>query len=240
MKLRRKKKRNEKSLTDIAMSLETRDGLPITNFSTELIDNLRRMVTKIHYNEGLPKIISLTSAIGQEGVTYISWALGTTMANDLQKTVCVVELNWWSPTGSLQFAQDAGLAAVLNKEITLDKALISTNIENLSLLAAGHQPRRVQRATWARSDELQAVLHHISQEFDHILLDIPAVRTTSDAIPLASLGEACAVVVRQGVTDVSDVRLALDDLTHLPMLGVIMNFVTFDTPSFIMKLIPQL
>jgi Mrp family chromosome partitioning ATPase len=239
MKLRRKKKKNAMSLKDIAIALETSDGHPITYFSTDVIDNLRRMVTKIHYKDGLPKVISLTSAIRQEGVTYLSWALGTTIAIDLQKTVCVVELNWWNPTDHLQFAQDAGLAAVLNREIALDKAIIPTNNDNLSLLAAGHQPRRVQRAMWARSDLLQETLQQISEKFDHILLDIPAVRTTSDAIPLASLGDACALVVRQGITEVADVRLALDDITHLPMLGVIMNFVAFDTPSFIMKLIPQ-
>lgn len=238
MKLRRKKK-DESSLKDIAIALETKDGHTITHFSTELIDNLRRMVTRIHYTDGLPKIMSFTSAIRQEGVTYNSWAVGMTMANDLQKSVCIVELNWWSPAPQLNFAQNNNLAAVLNGDTRLEKAIIQTNHENLSLLPAGHQPRRTQRAIWARSSTLQNTLNQLGEQFDHVLLDVPAVRTTSDAIPLASLGNACAFVVRQGVTDITDVQLALDDLAHLPILGVIMNFVAFETPAFIMKLIPQ-
>lgn len=262
MKFRKNKKDNENTLADYGIPLRTKEGRPITHFPEELLDNLRRMVTRIHYKDKLPKIISLTSAIRQEGVTYISWAMGATIAADLQKTVCVVELNWWFPTEQLLFTQKdsvaavlngerkrdnhlehgrrcwAGLAAVLNGERELDNVRIPTNIENLSLLPAGHMPR-TQRTVWARSRELQEVVAQLSEQFDYVLLDVPAVRTTSDAIPLASLGDACSLVVRQGVTNITDVRLALDDIAHLPVLGVIMNFVAFETPSFITKFIPQ-
>ena len=262
MNIWKRKKNIKNTSADYGIPLRTKDGRSITYFPEELLDNLRRMVTRIHYKDKLPKIISLTSAIRQEGVTYIAWAMGATIATDLQKTVCVVELNWWFPTEQLVFTQKdsvaaafngeraldihlehgrscwAGLAAVLNGEWELDKVMIPTSIGNLSLLPAGRMPR-TQRTVWARSHELQAVIGHLRERFDYVLLDVPAVRTTSDAIPLASLGDACSLVVSQGVTNVTDVRLALDDIAHLPMLGVIMNFVDFDTPSFITKLIPQ-
>jgi Mrp family chromosome partitioning ATPase len=238
MKFRRKEIVTDTPVSDLITRLYTASGKPVAQFPNELIDHLRRMVTRIHYKDKLPQAISLTSAIRQEGVSYISWALGTTMAADLQKKVCVVELNWRYPAVQIQFGEDTGLAAVLSEKIELDEAIVSTNIENLSILPAGTLPPE-KSVIWARSNELQQIINHLGERFDHLLLDVPAVRTTSDAIPLASLGDACGLVVSQGVTSITDVRLALDDIAHLPMLGVIMNFVAFDTPSFITKFIPQ-
>lgn len=90
----------------------------------------------------------------------------------------------------------------------------------------------------ARSQELQDVINNLSTRFDFLILDIPAIHSTSDAIPLASLGDACCLVVRQGITTVEDVRLGLDEIDHIPMLGVVLNRVKLATPTFVTKLIP--
>ena len=71
------------------------------------------------------------------------------------------------------------------------------------------------------------------------MLDIPAVSATNDAVPLASLGDACCLVVHQGVTPIEKVRSTLDEIDHLTVLGVIMNKTHNYTPSFLLNLIPQ-
>jgi Mrp family chromosome partitioning ATPase len=238
MKFRLRNKIKANKQEDKIIALKTHDGKIITYLTVELLENLRRMVTRIYYKDGLPKKLSLTSAIRQEGVTYIAWALGMILAEDLQKKVCVLELNWWFPTEQLAFAQEQGVASLIKDELELDEAVIQTNFENLSLLPAGFLPQE-QRSIIARSDKLIEIIEQLSEQFDYVLLDIPAVRGTSDAIPLAAIADKCCLVVRQGVTDLADVRLALDDIGHLPILGVIMNSVSLNTPSILMKLIPQ-
>jgi Mrp family chromosome partitioning ATPase len=65
------------------------------------------------------------------------------------------------------------------------------------------------------------------------------VLSSSDAVALASLGSACCVVVQQGVTPINSVRLALDEIKHLPMLGVVLNQVRINTPNWVRNFLPQ-
>jgi Mrp family chromosome partitioning ATPase len=107
----------------------------------------------------------------------------------------------------------------------------------MALVPAGELPIE-RRPVIARSQVLLQIMEQLSKEFDHLILDVPAVRATTDAVPLASLGDACCLVIRQGVTNAEDVRLALDEIDHLPILGVILNQVMLKTPKAILKFIP--
>jgi hypothetical protein len=270
-----------------ALTLRTVDGAPLYTFPGELVDSIRHMETTLLYKGALPSRISMVAALREEGVTYTSLALATTLAYDLAVRVCVVELNWWAPSinlhpvgasntdseggaatprksrrskrrnGTSPTVHDAadstsggptetatpplsttGLAAVMVGSSSLDDALIQTAQPNLALLPAGNLSP-AQRPAIARGDALKACIEQLSRRFDHILLDIPAILATSDAIALASLGTGCCVVVRQGVTPVHSVRRALDDVKHLPMLGVVLNQSRIALPRWVRALVPQ-
>jgi len=233
IRLRRKKKAGLPPLV-----LPAGDGTPIYKFSGEVIDSLRYMVTRIMRNGQLPTRLAMVSALRGEGVTYISQALAATVANDMKARVCVVDLNWWWPSPIKLAARDnPGLAAVIAKEAKLDEVIEPTGWSNLALVPAGNMPVE-HRPVTARSQELREIIDDLSTRFDYLILDIPAIHSTSDSIPLASLGDACCLVIRQGITTVEDVRLALDEIDHLPIIGVVMNRVKLATPASIAKLIP--
>ncbi len=214
------------------------DGTPLQKFSGEVVDNLRYMVTRILRNGQLPSRLSMVSALRGEGVTYLSQALAATIAHDMKARICVVDLNWWWPSPAIMAANDnPGLAAVIAKEAKLDDVIAPTGWSNLVFIPAGNMAIE-HRPVMARSQELQDVINNLSTRFDFLILDIPAIHSTSDAIPLASLGDACCLVVRQGITTVEDVRLGLDEIDHIPMLGVVLNRVKLATPTFVTKLIP--
>jgi Mrp family chromosome partitioning ATPase len=205
------------------------------SFPPRVVDPIRYMIARISRNAPFPERLTMMASLRQEGVTYLSRALATTMATDLEARICVVELNWWWPSDSFEAP---GLAAVLSGEVTLKEAIVPTGLSNLSLLPAGHSGVE-KRSIFAHSLALQEVIEQLNQEYDHLILDLPAVRASTDAIPLSSLGTAACLVVRQGVTPIEDIRLALDDLDHLSILGVMMNQVHLNTPSFLLKYIPQ-
>ncbi|MBP6471774.1 MAG: CpsD/CapB family tyrosine-protein kinase [Chloroflexi bacterium] len=214
------------------------DGTPLQKFSGEVVDNLRYMVTRILRNGQLPSRLSMVSALRGEGVTYLSQALAATIAHDMKARICVVDLNWWWPSPAIMAANDnPGLAAVIAKEAKLDDVIAPTGWSNLMFIPAGNMAIE-HRPVMARSQELQDAINNLSTRFDFLILDIPAIHSTSDAIPLASLGDACCLVVRQGITTVEDVRLGLDEIDHIPMLGVVLNRVKLATPTFVTKLIP--
>lgn len=253
------------------------DRTPIGAYAPEVVAGLRRMITQMLYHGRLPARISILAALREEGVTYTSLALATTLASDLQVRVCAVELNWQSPgmpvaptriaatpaqvnghtatagrtsqrtalaekvngkAGRPRENGGPGLAGALNGTVTLDEALVATALPNLSLLPAGSLPPH-QHALMARSDALKACIEQLGRRFDHLILDVPAILSTSDAIALASLGTAGCMVVRHGVTPSAMVRQALDEVKHLPILGVVMNRARLHTPRWIRDLIPQ-
>jgi Mrp family chromosome partitioning ATPase len=258
------------------LTLRTAEGAPLYTFASDVVTSMRHMETSLLYTGNLPTRIAMISALSQEGVTYTTLALATTLAFDLAAQICVVDLNWWSPgiktePASNDQAAEAssrkrrrrksqaelaatsssktedtttlangtnGLAAVLMGNTSLDEALVPTALPNLTLLPAGTLSP-AQRTAMARHDSLKSCIKQLSRRFDHILLDIPAILATSDAIALASLGNACCMVIKQGVTPVNHAQRALDDVKHLQLLGVILNQTRNSLPVWVRALIPQ-
>jgi Mrp family chromosome partitioning ATPase len=221
------------------------------------------MSTELTLNSDLPPRVALIAALRGEGVTHTAITLGLTLANDTGLNVCVVELNWWSPgmialldpKASTQAAKKGrkkndpspppaatadylGLAKVLSGEISLDEAIIHSNLPNFDLIPAGDLPI-AKRPSTARGAALRQALDQLSTRYDHLLFDIPAVRTTSDSIALAALANGCIVVSHQGATSTASVQKALDDVKSLIMMGVVLNKVSISMPSWILSLVPQ-
>lgn len=222
------------------LPLRTRQGNPIQTFPGSTVQALRYMATRLLVNDELPKRLALVSALREEGVTYNALALATLLAYDTAKRICYVDLNWWHPSRQLQAAllYNRGLAGVLTAATAWDSVLVNTNYTNLALLPAGELAAQ-QRATTARSSKLVEAITEVSSQFDHLILDLPAVLTTSDAIPLAALAEAGCMVVRQGVSTSELSNRALADMQHVPMLGIILNRTRTEIPAAILKWIPQ-
>jgi Mrp family chromosome partitioning ATPase len=261
--LKRRKKHQEIDL-DQVLTVRAADGALQRTFDADVIQSFRYMSTELTLNSDLPQRVAVIAALRGEGVTHTAVALGATLANDTGASVCVVELNWWSPgqitlldPGAIAEAARAkrrkktdppppapaladhpGLAKVITGEASLDAAIIHSDRPNFDLLPAGDLPV-AKRPAMARGAALRELLDQLAARYDHLILDVPAVRTTSDAIVLASLANACIVVTRQGATSTTSVQQALDDVKSLTMLGVVLNKVSIKTPSWIRALVPQ-
>lgn len=243
--------------TETAIELYARGSNTRCVFDVSIVSSLRRMLTSVVYQSTLPRTLAFTSALRGEGVTYTSLATSATLAHDLAARVCVVDLNWWTP-GIERYLTTAenhktqarrssapieeprrlsrGIAAMIHDAAPLETTLVTTNYENLDVLPAG-KLTPAQRAVVARSDVLANIIKTLHNRYDHVILDVPAVRLTSDAVALVSLADAVALVVRQGVTPSSDVKQALDELKHLPVIGIVMNQNTFATPNWLYSLV---
>lgn len=220
--------------------LQRAQGEPLYAFAPVTIEAIRYMTTRLMATNELPQRCAVVAALREEGATYTALALAVTLAHDTDRRVCYVDLNWWWPAARLRGMPygEQGVATVLSGETTLAETLLATNYNNLSLLLAGNLPA-AQRPVVARSAALPALVTQLSEQFDHLILDIPAILTTSDAIPLTSLGDATCVVVRHGVSTSSLTRQALQQIDHVPSLGVILNRTQAQTPAWLLKWIGQ-
>ncbi len=202
-----------------------------------VLENMRVMISRIQKNGGLPRRLVIFSALSGEGVTSVCVGMGGTLANDYSAKVCLVDLNWYSPSTLLpESSNGLGIADVLNNTATLAEAIKPTGKSGFFVLPAGKM-EEYKRPVIARSKALGDLLSQLEDEFDYLILDIPAILSTSDAVHLAAHGQGCCLVIRQGITPVQDVRLALDDVSHLPILGVVINRVSFSTPDHLIRLL---
>jgi len=220
------------------LRLETADGKPILDLPPVVVAQYRCLHTRLVREEPLPRRLGLMAALREEGVTSVALGLAAVMAHDLEACFCLVELNWWWPglAAQVQMEPSPGLAEIVAEETTPDEALRPTGMESLWLLPAG-ATEEAARPHLARSQALKAALETLDGRFDHLLLDIPAVLATGDAVPLAAQADGLCLVIRQGVTPIPLIRQALDEVEHLTIRGVVLNGERTATPRWLLRLI---
>lgn len=217
--------------------LPSPEGEAWAAFPLIVVDQMQRLISRLGRKNAIPSRLSFVAALRQEGVTYVSSAFATTLAYDFEASVCIVDLNWWWPSELSKIVPDCGgLGAVLTRETTLAQAVVKSGKPNLAILPAGELSLQ-ERALYSRSTILKETILELASRYDHLILDIPSILASPDAIPLASLADACCFVIHQGVTSVTDVKTALSDLDHLPQLGAVMNKFHVNTPPFIQRFV---
>jgi len=203
----------------------------------DVLENMRMMVARIRRSEEFPKRLSIVSTLSGEGVTSVALGICGTLANDYKAKVCLVDLNWYSPAKLVCEDTDClGIADILEKNIPLEEVIKPAGDSGLYILPAGIL-EEYKRPVVARSKGLKELIDTLEGLFDHLILDIPALLTTSDSGTLAAYGKSCCMVIQQGITSIEDVKMGLDDISHLPILGVVINRVTINTPNRLVKLL---
>jgi Mrp family chromosome partitioning ATPase len=196
-------------------------------------ESLRYMLGRLRLGDRdeFPNRLGLTSSISGEGVTFVTRSLALVLTADVGKRVCIVDLNWWSPS-DWPGEHVPGMADVVRDDLPIEQALHLTGNPGLYVLPAGAAAVS-ERPALARSDDLGKVLDELSDEFEHVLLDLPAVHATSDALTLAENCPSLALVVGQSVTPDSEVKSAIEQIEGVPLLGVILNRSYSKVPRFI-------
>ncbi len=222
------------------LALQSETSQSVEAFPPEVTYSIRHMLTRLAHGTGMPRTMAMVSALRGEGVSYVTYAAATILANDRADPVCIVDLNWWWPNQHLSgtFPANPGVAGVLEQHASLDEVLITSRQKNLAILPAG-KLSPPKRPFAARSNGLQEIIIELQERFDHLLLDVPAVLATSDSIPLTALSDGCCLVVLQGVSTKSMIQRAINEIDPVPILGIAMNRVHTKTPKWILHWIPQ-
>jgi Mrp family chromosome partitioning ATPase len=128
------------------------------------------------------------------------------------------------------------LADAIESDARLDDIIIPTTNPRLSMIQAGGVPV-ARRPALAQGRPLASLLDQLDERFDHVLLDLPPVLASSDAMNLAQLADAYVLVVRQGSTSEGQVEAAVDELQGGETLGVILNRFDSDIPRRLRRLV---
>ena len=172
----------------------------------------------------LPHRLSLTSSLFGEGVTAMSRSLASLIAYDWRESTCWVDLNWWKvgATDPATSPFEVTIAGVREGAGTVADLPVATSIPALSMVGAGEVPPG-SRARLPRSDALADILDELARSFDYLVLDLPPVLASSDAVALSRLSEGYLLVVQQRSTSSTQVRAAMQTMNMAPCLGTILN-----------------
>jgi Mrp family chromosome partitioning ATPase len=221
------------------------DGTRVHMTPSRVAAALRYFLARVqlHDADGLPPRLALTSALIGEGVTYVTRSIASVVAYDTGASVVVVDLNWRRPTRPTEGdgAADApprrlGLASVVEEGVALADVIEPTTNPRLSLVPAG-EVAVARRPALAGGEALGRVLDELESQFEFVLLDLPPVLATSEAMNLAQLADAYVLVVRQGATSEAQVEAALEEMQGAEALGVILNRFESRIPKRLRRLV---
>ena len=192
----------------------------VDNSAKTLLANIRFMRV-----DDPVRTVVITSAIPNEGKTFVSTNLARAMATSGVSTLIVeCDMRRRSVANALGIHSKHGIYSVLSGEIGLRDAIVPTDTPMLYFLDS--EPHIPNPSDLLNSRRFLELIHAAKQEFGYIVFDTPPVGTFVDAAVLGSKVDAVFLVVREGFTRKDAIARAADQLrtANVPLSGVIMNF----------------
>jgi capsular exopolysaccharide synthesis family protein len=166
----------------------------------------------------------ITSATPQEGKTITSLNLGLTLAELRSRRTIIVEADLRLPAFAklLKLEDGPGLVNYLRGEVTLEEATQRVGDDGAYLLAAGDRAFD-DAVSLLSSSRMQALLEHLRQRFDHVVIDTPPVIELADAGVLGGLSDEVLLIARMRRTSSRLIDQAIQTLGsyNAPVGGVI-------------------
>lgn len=239
---RRKRTKAELSIDDLGgrsdggLLIRNTEGESMFSVSARVASAMRFLMARVRYTQGteMPERLAVTSAQVGEGVTYITRALSSVVAYDTGRSVAIIDCNWATPRPDTEARP--GLADLVEGKASVDDILIHTSNEQLALVPPGVVPV-ARRAGLVASDALEDGFREIAERYDHLMLDLPPVLMSSEAISLAECADNYLLVVRQGTTSSTRVDEAIEEMRGHESLGVVLNRYRTRIPKVIRRLI---
>lgn len=154
----------------------------------------------VQASAGLPQVILVTSAVPGEGKSLTAMQLARSFAR-AGRAVALVDADLRRPTQNKLFGTEEprGLADVLTDRVSLDEALVASDMRNLWILHSGlasHSPEEL-----LARPRMAEILDELRKEASVIILDAPACAVFADALMLASHADCILHVVGVGQAD---------------------------------------
>ena len=187
--------------------------------------------------EGMPRTVLVTSTLQGEGKSTTAVNLATVLAQNGSRVLLVdADLRRSTLHRDFGIPRAPGLTnaiAQFEKGSALDDSLIrDTDVDGLSLLAAGHAtPKPTELLS---SHRLSQLIAQSSERFDHVIVDAPPILGLADAVALSRMVNGVIVVVATGQTGKENFRVAVRRLQQVqaPLLGVVLNRVDLGSPDY--------
>ncbi len=171
-------------------------------------------------------VLGVTSPNEREGKTLTAINLAISLAMEASQTVLLVDADLRSPSVHLVFGLEdcAGIADYLHDEVPVEDLLLHPGIGRFVFMPGGRPiPRSAEALT---SPKMVALMEELKHRYPSrvVLIDLPPLLTSSDALAFAPHTDALLLVVEEGRTTVDEVEEALRLVKGAaPVLGTVLN-----------------
>jgi capsular exopolysaccharide synthesis family protein len=171
------------------------------------------------------RVLLLTSSLGGDGKTTISYNIAVSFAQHGQR-VLVVDADMRKPSMHTLFrtSKSPGLSEVLTGGIQFDRALFThESLNNLFLLPAGTTPPNP--ADLISSKRFDALMEEEKARYDLVIIDSPPVLMVTDAVIMSTKVDGTIIVARSQKTTRPVLKRAVDVLSrsHGRKIGFVVN-----------------
>ena len=208
------------------MNKDARNLITVTQPKSPVAEQYRTIRTNIEFMavDQEIQVILVTSATQGEGKSTTSSNLAVTYAQQGKK-VLVVDTDMRRPTVHYTFrvANGLGLSSLLTRQAELDKAILPTKVDNLSILTAGPIPPNP--AELLSSKAMERLIMQLRDQYDIIILDAPPLLQVADSRITSKLTDGVVMVVGCTTSDRQRVLKAKEqlELAEAKILGVVLN-----------------
>jgi len=173
-----------------------------------------------------PKSILVTSALQDEGKSFVSANLAISIAMNVNKHVLLIDCDLRKPDlhRVFEFGDVPGLSNYLAERRPLDSLLVKTTVEKLTLLPGG--PILPNPSELASSNKMSAMLEEVKHRYQDrlIIIDSPPPGLAAETSFLARQVDGIVLVVKYGKTSKEDVQDLMDTVGSDKILGVVINY----------------
>ena len=175
--------------------------------------------------------LMITSANPGEGKTFTSINLGVSIAQELDRTVIIIDADLKNPAHDhCDFSSDffgidveKGLADVLLGNVQLADVLINPGIDKLTILPGGYFLHNSSELLG--SPQMESLVKDIKSRYKDriVIIDTPAILSCADPAVISKFAENVLFVVEEEKTSAEDIRQSMKYLSDANIIGMIIN-----------------
>ncbi|HBE40468.1 MAG TPA: hypothetical protein DDW27_04570 [Bacteroidales bacterium] len=183
----------------IPHSTFNKNTIVLDETSSTIAESFRILRSRIQFltKESISPVILVTSAMPGDGKTFTAINLASAYSLLGKRTILLgFDLRKPKIFGDFELSNEKGISTWLIGKDKLPEIVQKTKFENLSIISAGPVPPNPSELTaLGKTTELITLL---KENYDYIVIDSSPIGIVSDTLHLASLSDACLLVIRPG------------------------------------------
>jgi capsular exopolysaccharide synthesis family protein len=202
------------------------------SYVAEQFRALRGRIAALETPEKRIRTLALTSALPGEGKTTAAINLALVTALSVGRRVLLIDCDLRRPRvhSALGLRPKAGLAEVLNGDVTFEEAVVRAEGADLDVLAVRDRP--VNPSELLGSPGMRDLIAAVAKRYDRVIFDTPAALGLPDAKAVGDQCDGLVMVVRADKTRQEDVQSVLEILGRNRVLGVVLNGTSVDQSRY--------